>query len=97
MTGITTPQPRQTIEHPAPVGGGVVHAISATDQARMFLEMTVVGERQPQRFEFRPRAGGLMRGVIGHHGFSSDGQWWTAVRLAHDTQFVIDAVVAGLA
>ena len=51
VAGIRAPQPRQSIEHGAPVRREVVHSLRRRDQTRCALESSVRRERQPKRVE----------------------------------------------
>lgn len=51
VAGIRAPQPRQSIEHGAPVRREVVHSLRRRDQTRCAFESSVRRERQPKRIE----------------------------------------------
>jgi hypothetical protein len=55
MTGVHAPQARDAIEHFAAVLGPVVHALGASQQPRIGLELSVRRERHPKCVEISGR------------------------------------------
>jgi hypothetical protein len=49
MTGVHAPQASGAIQNAAAIGGGVMHVLRGHHQARIRLEIAVVGEGHPQR------------------------------------------------
>ena len=49
MAGVHAPQASGAIQHAAAIGSGVMHVLRGHHQARIRLEIAVVGERHPQR------------------------------------------------
>jgi hypothetical protein len=51
MAGVDTPQTCHGVENPPPVRRHIMHAFGCHEQARIFLELAVRRERQPERFQ----------------------------------------------
>ncbi len=47
MAGIAAPQPGNAVQHVAAIGGLVIHALRADEEARIGLELPIGGERHP--------------------------------------------------
>jgi hypothetical protein len=75
VAGIDAPQAGGAVEDLAVVVGGVVHAFRAHEQARLALELPVVGEGHPEGFEI-VRGGVEIRDVDsrGHDGCPISGR-----------------------
>jgi hypothetical protein len=59
MSGVHTPQAGDTIQHFATILGPVVHALGASEQSRIGLELPVSRERHPECVEIGGRRYGV--------------------------------------